>query len=87
MTGLLTVLSEMSSAASLTMFLTLLPMLFSTVFLLSSLQLSLGLLLDETYIVRMTVYVYSALWHVQRCMSASMSGVRIIVQVVSRHRK
>ena len=55
--------------------------------MLPSLQLGLALLLDETYIVRMTVNVYSALWHVKECMSASMSIVRITVQVVSRYRK
>ena len=56
--GLSTVLARMSLAASLTMFFTLLLMLFSTAFLFPSLQLSLGLLLDETYRVVMTVNVY-----------------------------
>ena len=54
----LTMFAEISLAASLTMFLTLLLMLFSTAFLFPSLQLSLGLLLDETYRVVMTVNVY-----------------------------
>ena len=44
-----------------TMFSKVLSMMFSTAFLLSSLQLSLGYLLGETYIVRMTINIYSIL--------------------------
>ena len=48
------VLTEMSLAASLKMF----SMLLSTAFLLAYLTYSLGVLLDETHIVAMTVNVY-----------------------------
>ena len=51
--------SMVTLAAFSTMFSRVLSMMFSTAFLLSSLQLSLGSLLGETYIVRMMINIYS----------------------------
>ena len=56
---LLTIFSTVPIVALLTMFSKVLSMKFSTAFLLSFIQFSLGCPLSEAYIVRITINIYS----------------------------